>query len=136
MARLLQAAHALLMPRLVTHCEAASPLPRDLTLDLALEVLSLAELLERPRLFRAAALCVLEHASSSTPPELIDHVLAGLEARTAPQSTAPARGSRRPRRAARVPRAVPPPTAEDTDRQMGLRRQMGLTRQRQWASRP
>ena len=32
-----------------------------------------------------AALCVLEHASSSTPPELIDHVLAGLEARTAPQ---------------------------------------------------
>ena len=45
----------------------------------------LAELLERPRLFRAAALCVLEHASSSTPPELIDHVLAGLEARTAPQ---------------------------------------------------
>ena len=87
MARLLQAAHALLMPRLVTHCEAAlaALLTRDLTLDLAPEVLSLAELLERPRLFRAAALCVLEHASSSTPPELIDHVLAGLEARTAPQ---------------------------------------------------
>ena len=87
MARLLQAAHALLMPRLVTHCEAAlaALLARDLTLDLAPEVLSLAELLERPRLFRAAALCVLEHASSSTPPELVDHVLAGLEARTAPQ---------------------------------------------------
>ena len=83
MARLLQAAHALLMPRLVAHCEAT--LAALLTLDLAPEVLSLAQLLERPRLFRAAALCVLEHASSSTPPELIDHVLAGLEARTAPQ---------------------------------------------------
>ena len=83
MARLLQAAHALLMPRLVTHCEEA--LATLVTPELAPEMLSLAELLERPRLFKAAALCVLEHASSSTPPELVDHVLAGLEARTAPQ---------------------------------------------------
>ena len=48
-------------------------------------LLGLAELLERPALFKAAALCVLGAASTATSAELIEHVLAGLEARTPPQ---------------------------------------------------